>query len=145
MEKWYYDSNTLDKLESYREIINKNNPHQSLISHLSVGEAYANSILKGEAAAETFLELFSKMRQSKFIEIVKNDGSDGLFDDIRDTFKRLSVTDALHLATAIENGCCILRTGDIDLYGLDEDDNKNKLKILSKQYGLARFAITKVN
>ncbi|MBX4198321.1 PIN domain-containing protein [Candidatus Parcubacteria bacterium] len=135
-ERWYYDSNTLDNQVTYKEIIDKNHPIEVVISHLAIGEAYGNALHKSEEAAEILIDILNKIK--RYIKIVQNDGPDRIFNDVRDTFDRLTVTDALHLATAIENDCCILRSCDPDLCGLDGP----KLKGLINRNGLDRFTIT---
>lgn len=140
-ERWYYDACALDEgKNTYAEIINKNFPKTALISYLSLGEAYGNCYKKSKTKAEALLELIEKLRN--YIEIVDNDGIEDIFEEIQDEFdtNRLSITDSIHLATAIFHKCDILRTADRDLYGLDP----RKILKLSENFDLKRFKITKI-
>lgn len=138
-EVWYYDACALDSSKNtYAEIINKNNKHLSVVSHLSLGEAYGNSHLKSKEVVASFVGLIDKL--SDYLTIVSNDGIDNIFHQIRDKFSRLSITDAMHVATAIANGCVILRTTDRDLTGMD----KKKLSDIAKDFHLDRFSVTEV-
>ena len=120
--KWYYDANALDSGKGfYREIINSR-PKETLISHLAIGEAYGNCLGKGKEEAMAFTELMDKIRGlfGKYnIKIIGNDDIEKQLDIVRGKIKRISITDAVHLATALKYKCCMFRTSDRDLYGQD--------------------------
>ncbi len=137
--RWYYDACTLERSKSaYAEMFNSHYPIQAIISHLSFGEAYANAHLKGKEQVDAFVKLMHSL--SPYIEVVENDGCDDAFAKVREKFERLKITDAMHLAIAINNGCEIVRTTDRDLYGLPKPD----LKSLGQIYGLSSLAITQM-
>ena len=134
-EKWYYDACTLDLSETYAELINKKHPKECYVSHLALGEAYANCHLKGRDIAEAFVELIEKMRG--YITITKNDGIDRLFNEVREAVPALSITDAIHVATALKNGCNVVRTLDRDVWGID----KKTLAELAAKSGMPHFSV----
>jgi len=110
-EKWYYDACVLDDRDVYSDIINKRPPKDSYISHLALGEAFGNCLLKSEEAATAFFELISKLQG--YINIVGNDNIDHIFKSINeDPSIRLSITDAIHLATAFKYECIVFVTAD---------------------------------
>ena len=110
-EKWYYDACTLDKSKkTYSEIVNSQSYRVSIVSHLSLGEAYANCREKGKEEFESFSSLINILE--KYIKVVGNDASQGILDGIRQVFQELEITDSVHLATAIDNKCQVLRTND---------------------------------
>lgn len=142
--KWYFDACALDFDidRSVKEMTNKT--YRCYVSHLSLGEAYGNYLLKTfskpteeikeKIAAYT---IFMKRLMGHII-IVGNDNVDTIFSDLRRIF-RLSITDAIHLATAVSNGCVIFRTADIRDFG----NNRKKIsEYVAKQYSLPNFAIS---
>lgn len=139
--RFYYDACTLESTtKAYKEILNGEATTLTVISHLSIGEAYGNSIDKGDEAAQTYVELIEKLRKlkSKSVKIVGNDIDHGLFYDIQETFPALDHADALHLATAIKNKCDVLRTIDPDLYRL----NNKKVHEIGIRHGIRNFSIS---
>ncbi len=129
-EKWYYDACTLDHDKiTYAEIVNKNYPKDAFISHLALGEAYGNCCEKGKEAADAFIGLINKLKDH--IHIIGNDGIDTIFKEVRDHFTRLSITDAMHLATAITHNCKIFRTIDPDFCGISKKDMRSLAKKLN--------------
>lgn len=126
--KWYYDACALDKTASWGEVLNKA-PKKPIISHLALGEAYGNCLLKGEDALKNFLEFIGLIKKTDLLNIVGNDNVDRYFNEIRGTFS-LPITDALHLATALENGCCIFKTRDSGDFII----NKRKLEDYGRKY-----------
>ena len=110
-ERWYYDACVLDDRRVYEELINKHPPKESFISHLALGEALGNCLLKGTEAASAFFELIEKFQG--LIRIIGNDNIDSELDVIKnDTSIRLSITDSIHLATAFKNQCIVFVTAD---------------------------------
>lgn len=120
-------------------MFNKHHPIKAVISHLSFGEAYANAHLKGEKQAYAFVRLMCSL--SKYITVVGNDGCGSVFEKIRKSFPRLSITDAVHLATAILNRCVVIRTIDPDFIGLP----RRKLNELGNEFGLLHLSIVKMS
>ena len=138
-ECWYYDACALDRSKSsYGEMFNKNHPIKAVVSHLSFGEAYANAHLKGEKQADAFIRLMRSL--SQYVTIVGNDGCESEFKKIRSFFPRLSITDSVHLATAILNRCVVIRTIDSDFIGLP----RRKLNELGSEFGLPHLSIKKM-
>ena len=136
--KWYYDACTLDKSKSeYAEMFNSKYKIQPVISHLAFGEAFANSYIKGKENLDAFVLLMEKLRP--FIKVVQNDGYRGILENIKESFPSLSNTDAMHLATALENGCVCIKTIDPDFCGL----NRKKLSELGAKYDIPDFFINK--
>lgn len=145
-QKWYYDACALDNdRNTYREIFNgSKNKIDSLASNLSIGEAYGNSYRKkGKDAAESFVNLIKTLNKLGTFKIINHIGIDKIFSEIRlrQKFQGLSIPDAIHLATAIKNSCCNLRTVDSDLYNL----SKKEVKELSTKFNNPNFAITRMN
>jgi predicted nucleic acid-binding protein len=143
-ERWYYDACTLDKKNVYFEIINKKRPKEAIISHLSLGEAYGNCHIKGKQPRSEALSAFSgfieELRLGGHITIVGNDDIEDELDDIRDMFKDLSITDAIHLATAIKYKCGVFVTTDHDFLKLP----KNELNKLAERFELDKLVIIKM-
>lgn len=144
-EKWYYDACTLDsRLETFYEIINKG--HKSITSHLAIGEGYANCLLKGNRAysyevLDSFIELIKKLKTKGLLEIVGHDEVGPILEKVKDIVPRLSVTDSLHLATALHEQCCIFRTIDKDFDGITKPISEK----LAYESGMARFAVSPMN
>ena len=140
LDRWYYDACVLDKSKSaYAEMFNRHYPIKAVISHLALGEAFANSHRRGNEVADAFMSLVRDL--SPYIEIVGNDGCDAILHDVKREFQHLSITDALHVATAIKNNCVNLRTIDRDLYGIPQ---RKKLQEIGVKFGLRSFSITKM-
>lgn len=145
-EKWYYDACALDSgLETYSEIINKNHPIKPIVSHLSLGEAYGNchGRIKSKEASEAFIDLINRLKALNKLNIVGNDGINDIFDEIRNDIPHLSITDLMHLATAIKNKCNIFRTIDDDFINLS-DINKKKIKEIAEKSYTPNFVIRRV-
>ena len=143
-QKWYYDACALDNdKNTYKEIFsnNKHRKIESLASNLSVGEAYGNSYRKkGKEAADSFMNLMRVLNKTGAFKIVDHCDIKKLFFEIVENFPRLDIPDAIHLATAIKNGCCNLRTVDSDLYKIPAKD----IRDLAKKFQAHNFAITKM-
>lgn len=135
--RWYYDACALEGEGTIYEIVNtRRYPKESVLSHLSLGEAYGNCFLGGKEKSEAFIELIEKLR--RHITIIKNDGIDNQFEEVKAKIPALSITDAIHLATALKNDCSLIRTIDRDLYGIE----KNKVHDLGKKFGIEEFSIS---
>ncbi|MGM5488570.1 MAG: PIN domain-containing protein [Nanobdellota archaeon] len=133
----YYDACTFESEDTQIEIIN--NKHQySVTSHLSLGEAYGNCIKKDQEAVSALVEYIEKLGDK--LIIVGNDHIEKEIEEIKRSISRISVTDTIHLATAIKNKSCSLRTLDRDLNGLP----KKKVKTLAEKFGIENFSISKV-
>src|SRR3989344_9192689 len=149
-QKWYYDACALDNdKHAYGEIYNggKRNGRIALAGNLSIGEAYgSNYRKKGQETANSFLDLLRQLLAIRSngatgLEIVHHKGIRDIFKEIQDRFPRLDIEDAIHLATAIKNGCCELRTADSDLYKLPAKE----VKELATKFGNNAFVVTQMN
>lgn len=139
-EKWYYDACTLDEgLVSLDEIINKSHFHKAYTSNLAIGEACANCFNTNEEQFSAFVDLLRRLR--KYIEIVGNDGVEETILEIKELCPRLSLTDSMHLATALREKCCVFRTTDL---GFD-DVTKDIGKQLANKHGMSTFSIGQMN
>ena len=137
LEYYYYDACALEGEEALSEIINKRIPN-AILSHLSLGEAYGVSLSKGKEKSECFIELIDRI--SNYIKIVGNDNIDNVFEVVRDEIPRLSITDAIHVATAIKYKCRTLRTLDKDLKGKDG----KKILQLGNRFNISTFSISSI-
>ncbi|MFA6601435.1 MAG: PIN domain-containing protein [Candidatus Paceibacterota bacterium] len=144
-EKWYYDACTLDhRLATYGEIINKG--HKSYTSHLAVGEACSSCLLKAGDTKnyeilDFFVDLLKKLRNIEQLEIVSNDHVESILRKISEIVPVLSITDSLHLATALREQCCVFRTIDNDFNGL----TKSVCEELAHENGMSRFAVSSMS
>ena len=108
----------------------------AILSHLSLGEAYGVSLLKGKKKLECFIELIDRI--SDYIKIVGNDNINKEFEAVNDEIPRLSITDAIHIATAIKYKCKSIRILDRDFKGI----NKKKILKLGTKYNIPIFSIS---
>jgi len=140
-ERWYYDACTLDSsLETVAEIINKFHPKQAYTSHLALGEALSNCYLKSVAndnmeILNAFINLLSKL--TKYIKIVGNDGIEKIIKGVEELCPVRSITDKIHLATAIREKCNVFRTTDHDFVSCSQSQQK----ALGNAFGMSHFAI----
>jgi len=139
--KYYYDACTLDLKETYPEIIKNRKKFQieSLVSHLSLGEALGNCHMKGETKFEAFVDLIKKILA--FVTVVGNDNIERQTRKITEIFPTLSSTDSMHVATALKHSCEILRTTDPDLY----NQNKIKVRELGRFFGNGNFCLSRMD
>ncbi len=144
-EKWYYDACTLDhKLTTYGEIIN--DEHISITSNLAIGEGCANCLLKwnnikGYDVLDSFIDLLKKLRDQDLLKIVGNNDIESILARNKESVPRLSVTDSIHLATALREKCCIFRTIDNDF----DELTKNIEKRIANENGMPKFAVSKMS
>ncbi len=137
--KWYYDACALRYSRSIvDEIRGKSIRNEIVISYLTLGEAYGTCCNESEELEEFFNELFEDVKGH--VTIISNHVSDILLSKIRDECKIIKVIDAIHLATAIKNGCEVFRTADRDIYGLTNVTRKRLRKIS----GISNFKISKI-
>lgn len=134
--KFYYDACALGSEETYRGIVNNKNSNEHIISHLSLGEAFGNSLCKGDDVLRSFLELMETIKRK--IKIVGNDVKPDLFQDILENINSLTPTDALHLATAINHECSNFKTTDSDFLG---GKIPAMCKKLAQSYSIGNFLI----
>ena len=139
-QRCYYDACTLDSSKkTFGEILNKKDGNNCIVSHLAIGEAYANSFTKQKEVPETFIKLLGQLKP--FISIVNHDGIETVLDELLSQKEiRIEAADAVHVATAIKNRCEVLRTLDYGLYNIP---NK-KIKAFAERYGLPNFSISKM-
>lgn len=141
IEKWYLDACVLDRDKNiYGDILTRV-PKQVFISHLALGEAFGNCHKKGEDALKSFVELIGKLKtlSSVRVMVVGHDNIDEELAEVKATFPVLKTSDAIHLATALKEGCYKFRTIDPD-FKLE----KKKVMELGKKFGINNFAITDV-
>lgn len=69
-----------------------------------------------EEAVHSFVDLILKLQG--YLTIVQHDDVVTIFDQVRERFPRLSLSDAVHLATAIKCRCCVFKTSDHDFHGI---------------------------
>lgn len=133
--KWYYDSNALDSESGvYREIINlKDYSTVAVTSHLALGEALGNTLKKGEEKFNAFVELIRTLKD--VLLVLGHDDINGLFQDVRACYTALSITDSIHLATAIKEQCTQFKTSDNDFLGLKDEG----LKQFAMKHGCETF------
>ncbi|MBI4149723.1 PIN domain-containing protein [Candidatus Woesearchaeota archaeon] len=138
--RWYYDACTLTNKEELVEILNAYQKRNvvPIISHLCIGEAFANSHLKSQERLEAFMELMRNLRDH--INIVGNDGIDSQLEYVREIFPSLSITDKIHLATALRHKCEIINTKDGDFLG----QSKRKLDQLANKCGFKQIRVRRV-
>jgi predicted nucleic acid-binding protein len=136
-QKHYFDACTLESGTGvYGLILNKLHPNDVIVSHLSLGEAYGNSLLGGEDKTNAFVGLIQTFQ--KYIKVVDHDGIDHIIKDIWDCEKiKLKMADAIHLATAIKNGCSVFHTSDGDFCNGSSDGFRE----VAKKYNIDDFQI----
>ena len=140
-KSFYYDACTLDyDKKTFDEIINKNKKFniKSLVSHLSLGEAYGSSKHKGKDVESSFTDLVAKL--GDYLTVVCNDGIEKELDKVKDIFPALSITDAIHVATALKYKCSVLRTTDKDLFDLPS----KKVNQLGTYFSMPDFSISRM-
>lgn len=138
-EVWYYDACVLDLPKTYADMINTKHPRKNIISHLALGEAYANlHIKKGEEAVNSFVSLIEKMRGFGCV-LVENDGVEKQLKKVNEELERLSITDSIHLATAIKHNSNIFKTNDNDFYGC----KKKICNFVCENFSIKNFSISK--
>jgi len=145
--KWYYDACTLDEA-IYKDIVievtNKHNPKLAVLSYLALGEAYGNLFnKKGQDEMDAFTGFLQLLKNKKHIIVVGNDEIDEVLEKIRPFFDRASLTDSIHVATAIVNGCSNVLSGDRDINGIGKE-KKEKIKKVAVRYGVSDFCITRL-
>lgn len=138
LEYYYYDACALEGEKAFAEIINKRIP-SAILSHLSLGEAYGSCLSKSKEKSDSFLNLINRIKS--YIKIVGNDNINGEFDSVINEIPRLSITDAIHVATAIKYGCKNIRTLDSDLFKAD----KKKISKLGTKYNIPIFSISSIS
>jgi predicted nucleic acid-binding protein len=140
-QKYYYDACTLDLLETYREIINGKNSHDAVVSHLALGEAYGNTLSKKDSAKlAVFLDIIRELNSQSLIKIVGNDGIEEIVTDIQNVKERIDITDAVHFATAVREGCRVFKTSDGDFSGAPKP-----FQDVAQKHGLQNFEISEVH
>lgn len=136
--KRYYDACVLEEELIYHEITSKSKI-KPIISHLALGEAYGNCLKNGEQQADDFLRFIGLLKKHGYLNIVGNDKIDKIFTHIRDSQDfRFSITDAIHLATAIRERCSVFTTKD---KGDFEEIHKDKIKNLGRKYGILNLCV----
>lgn len=143
-EKWYYDACTLDQKNCYYDIVNKKPPKKAVISHLALGEAYGNCHVKKKnpiGAISALAGLIEKLRLGNYIKIVGNDNVDKELKFIKESSLRLSITDSVHLATAVKERCCVVVSTDSDFLRAP----KKKLFKLKENFSLSKLVIIKMH
>lgn len=137
-QRCYYDACTLDgSKQTFREILNKDDANNCIISHLALGEAYGNSVQKGDRIADEFLKLVRQLKP--YIKIVNHDGIETILGELlQQTDMRVEAADAMHIATAIKYNCEVLRTLDYGMYNM----SSSKINAFAGRHGLSIFSIS---
>ena len=116
---------------------NKKDANNCIISHLALGEAYGNSVQKGDQIADKFLKLVHQLKP--YIKIVNHDGTETILSELlRQTDMRIEAADAMHIATAIKHQCEVLRTLDYGMYNM----SSTKINAFANKHGLPIFSIS---
>jgi predicted nucleic acid-binding protein len=146
-EKWYYDACALDGRITTAYEITSSRSHRSCTSKLAIGEACASELLKcleidpkNELRFERFnvlVDLLKNLAETG-LEIIGNDDIDEIVEQVKNLAPRLSMTDAIHVATAVKARCCVLCTIDPDY---DEELKKPHCKLLASNMSLEKFAV----
>ena len=155
IEKWYFDACVLDEKKIFSQIYHKGKAI-CIISHLSLGEAFSNFIIKlnsvnciknKENQITAFVDFINKLQKEYSFQIVGHDEISNQLEKLNNNFinvkkdgTRLSISDAIHLATAGAYNCCKIYSSDRDLTNL----SSNKLKRISETFELHNLAIIKV-
>jgi len=146
--KWYYDACVLDELwfsDIMNEGTNRHCPKMIVLSHLALGEAFGNIYNKKKPEALlAFTDFINSLKKAAHVSVVGNDDDNypSLFDQIRGDVSELSITDAIHVATAIKEECCNIISNDRDINGLS-DFKLKKIKDRAAKLGVLNFCITK--
>lgn len=139
--RWYYDACVLDANKRVYTEISKNLEEKNICAvtgHLGLGEAHTNVLhKKGREEATALIDLLHNLNEAGHFFLVNHDDITEILQQIRTKFNNLSLSDAIHLATAIYNKCEVLRTKDRDLWGIPHD----KIKLFAKQYDINNFEI----
>lgn len=144
--RWYYDACTLDGNlyeDIFREVTSKHCPKLAVLSHLALGEAYGNLLeKKSKLEMNAFTDFLDKLKLTQRVLIVGNDEVEDIHEKIVGAMPaRSSLTDTIHIATAIKNECCNILSDDQDLTGIDKV-KKDKIKKVARQFGVEDFSIT---
>lgn len=120
-KEMYCDACVLEEEMIFHEMTGKDKKI-GCISHLALGEAYGNCLKKGSDAADRLFEFIEKLEKNKYVRVIGHDGIEHLLRNIMDYDElRMSASDAIHMATAIKNGCNEFKTADAsDFQLLDE-------------------------
>ena len=100
----------------YFEIIKQEHSISQIVSHLSLGEAFVNCLRKSEEQAKAFIDFINKLYP--YLRLVGNHDIEKQFESVRHKCPNLSITDTIHLSTALRYKCETLRTNDKYLYGV---------------------------
>jgi predicted nucleic acid-binding protein len=145
--RWYYDANTLDKVlyaSIVREVTNRGNPKLAVLSHLALGEAYGNIFVKkGREEIDAFSEFLELLKNKHHIEVVGNDDIEDIFEKISNILPNCSITDTIHIATAIKNECSNILSDDQDINGI-EHKKREKIKQIALDNGVDNFCLTRL-
>lgn len=141
----YLDACVLDLKEQARHFLNSQNSAKIVTSHLAIGEAVANTgIKKGVEASKILLEfLIENVNQGKLSFVQHDDklsAKDELLEEINEEFPRLSLTDSIHLATAVKNKCNKLISIDGDFTGIE----RRKLAKFGAKHEIQNLGIERI-
>lgn len=143
--KKYFDACALGNRASVVAIVNSHSRAECITSHLAIGEALSNLIVKGESeeACKQFVMLIHTLHRERKLEIVQHDDvlvcCDTLLSDIKERLGRIDGTDAIHIAMAIKKKCNEIVTSDQDIIG-----NRGKLIMLAAENGLSDFGVHQI-
>lgn len=106
--KKYIDANVLSEVAIYREIFNSQRyNYQIFTSHLAIGEAISNMILKKEniETINRFISIIKQHYEKGLLNIINSDFSNSHYSFFIDNTS-LTGTDVVHLSLAIEEPQC---------------------------------------
>ena len=111
---WYLDANALTSGSAMAICVNaKQHNALGLVTHLALGEALGNVIDKhGMDKADLLFDLVQRLRADGKIHFHSFDSFASILDEVRKDFDRLSLTDAVHLSSAIGFKCAKFMTSD---------------------------------
>jgi len=136
--KIYFDACALESRILYNDFYTNNKYNNSFfVSHLSVGEAFCNC--KDSEQRNAFISLFNNLEKDYKLQTIENDNCDKIFYNIKNYFDRFSLTDSLHLATAIHYKYDVFYTTDRDY-----DINTSKLNRFIKSNNYHQIKINKM-
>lgn len=146
--RWYFDACVLDE-SLYEEILKSacekpQHPIVIVLSHLALGEALGNIFDKGGGGKlDKFVKFLDALRKNGYVEIVENDHKvEEVYNKVYRCLRPGNFADAIHVSTAILNGCTHFYSADPDIVGLSRE-NKQRIQKIAKGFKIEDFCIVK--
>jgi hypothetical protein len=125
-QKIYFDACALESKIIFKNFYKNHKCGQIFyVSQLGVGEALSNC--KNEPQIDSFTQLYKTLIKDYNLKFIENDNCDIVFNNLKKTFNRLSISDCFHLSVAIKNKLNVFITTDSD-FNIDSNKFKNFLK-----------------